>query len=133
MEMAVKFPGGKLVTSNYNGFEVTTDLPKSEGGEGTAPSPYALFLASMGNCAGIYVLYFCQSRHISTDGVSLALSFDFDKKTYLATKIDINVKLPEDFHFIDLMHGHAERIPVEGFFFGVRVLFDLVARLCVQS
>ena len=97
MEMAVKFPGGKLVTSNYNGFEVTTDLPKSEGGEGTAPSPYALFLASMGNCAGIYVLYFCQSRHISTDGVSLALSFDFDKKTYLATKIDINVKLPEDF------------------------------------
>jgi len=39
-------------------------------------------------------------------------------------------KMPEGFDFIDLMHGHDERIPVEGFFFGVRVLFDLVARLC---
>ncbi len=40
------------------------------------------------------------------------------------------VKLPEGFSFIDLMHGHDERIPVEGFFFGIRVLFDLVAHLC---
>jgi acetylornithine deacetylase/succinyl-diaminopimelate desuccinylase-like protein len=40
------------------------------------------------------------------------------------------VKLPEEFHFVELMHGHDERIPVEGFFFGLRVLFDLVARLC---
>ncbi len=44
--------------------------------------------------------------------------------------VPFSVKLPEGFHFIDLMHGHDERIPVEGFFFGVRVLFDLVARLC---
>lgn len=40
------------------------------------------------------------------------------------------VKLPEGFDFVGLMHGHDERIPVEGFFFGVRVLFDLVAHLC---
>lgn len=40
------------------------------------------------------------------------------------------VKLPENFHFVDLMHGHDERIPVEGFQFGLRVLFDLVSNLC---
>ena len=41
------------------------------------------------------------------------------------------VRLPEGFNFVDLMHGHDERIPVEGFFFGVRALFDLVSQLCI--
>ena len=40
------------------------------------------------------------------------------------------VKLPENFDFIDLMHGHDERIPVEGFRFGFRVLLDLILHLC---
>jgi acetylornithine deacetylase/succinyl-diaminopimelate desuccinylase-like protein len=43
------------------------------------------------------------------------------------------VRLPEDFNFVDLMHGHDERIPVEGFFFGVRVLCELAAHLCTHG
>ncbi len=40
------------------------------------------------------------------------------------------VKLPENFNFLGLIHGHDERIPVEGFRFGLRVLSDLVGTLC---
>lgn len=40
------------------------------------------------------------------------------------------VRMPEGFQFLDLMHGHDERIPVDGFLFGLRVLFDLVVDLC---
>lgn len=40
------------------------------------------------------------------------------------------VRIPEGFPFLDLMHGHDERIPVDGFRFGLRVLFDLVVDLC---
>ncbi|MEW6443607.1 MAG: M20/M25/M40 family metallo-hydrolase [bacterium] len=40
------------------------------------------------------------------------------------------VKLPARFPFIELMHGHDERIPVEGFRFGLRVLYDFVRRFC---
>jgi len=40
------------------------------------------------------------------------------------------VKLPENFNFLGLIHGHDERIPVEGFRFGLRVLSDLVSTLC---
>ncbi len=43
------------------------------------------------------------------------------------------VKLPEGFRFAELMHGHDERIPVEGFCFGVRVLAELVARVCART
>lgn len=37
--------------------------------------------------------------------------------------------LPKDVSFVHLVHGHDERIPVEGFRFGLRVLFELVAKL----
>ena len=69
MEMEVFFPGGKKVNSTYNGFTVKTDQPKNEGGDGTAPEPYDLFLASIGTCAGVYVVYFCQERGIDTSQI----------------------------------------------------------------
>lgn len=42
------------------------------------------------------------------------------------------VRIPENFQFLNLMHGHDERIPVDGFLFGLRVLFDLVVALCAN-
>jgi len=39
------------------------------------------------------------------------------------------VRLPPDLKFAQMFHGHNERIPVEGFHFGVRVLFELVTDL----
>ncbi len=39
------------------------------------------------------------------------------------------VKLPQDASFTSLFHGHDERIPVEGFRFGLKVLFELVTKL----
>lgn len=40
------------------------------------------------------------------------------------------VRLPNDMNFSELFHGHDERIPVEGFLFGLRVLDDVVKRIC---
>jgi acetylornithine deacetylase/succinyl-diaminopimelate desuccinylase-like protein len=39
------------------------------------------------------------------------------------------VKLPEDASFTSLFHGHDERITIEGFRFGLKVLFELVTKL----
>lgn len=39
------------------------------------------------------------------------------------------VKLPQDASFTSLFHGHDERIPIEGFRFGLKVLFELVTKL----
>ena len=42
MEITMNFPGGKRVDALFDGFQVKTDQPKEEGGEGTAPlSPVA--------------------------------------------------------------------------------------------
>ncbi len=39
------------------------------------------------------------------------------------------VRLPPEAKFAQMFHGHNERIPVDGFHFGVKALFDLVTRL----
>src|SRR5205085_1350392 len=56
MELTVYFPGQKKVEVAVGPFVVHTDQSIAHGGEGTAPEPFTLFLASLGACAGVYVL-----------------------------------------------------------------------------
>ena len=96
-EMNVFFPGGKKVHSTYKGFTVETDQPVKEGGDGSAPEPYDLFLASIGTCAGIYVVYFCDERGIDTSGIKITVGFERNEKTHLIESIRIHIDLPPGF------------------------------------
>jgi putative redox protein len=97
MEMQIHFPGGKRVTSIYKGFTVETDQPKSEGGDDSAPEPYDLFLSSIGTCAGVYIVYFCASRDIPTEDISMTLRFERNETSHLMEKIAIEIHLPPAF------------------------------------
>jgi ribosomal protein S12 methylthiotransferase accessory factor len=100
MEIMVTFPGGKKVNAEMNGLVITTDQPKLEGGDGTAPSPFVHFLASIGTCAGIYVLSFCQERKIPTNNIALIERLEYltteDGKSKLS-KIILDIHVPPDF------------------------------------
>lgn len=96
MEMEIRFPGGKRVDAAYKGFVIRTDQPEASGGEDSAPSPFDLFLASLGTCSGYYVLAFLDRRGISTDGVSLRLSATRDA-SHRISRVDIRVHLPREF------------------------------------
>ncbi|MGD0340658.1 MAG: OsmC family protein [Bacteroidales bacterium] len=95
--MEITFDGGKVVTAHTHGHIIKTDQPVDNGGEDTAPSPYELFLASIGTCAGIYVKSFCDNRHISADGIKIIQSCEWSKETGLPLKISLDIKLPEGF------------------------------------
>ena len=97
MEMRIYFPGGKKVYADYHKFTHETDQPVMAGGEGSAPAPFDLFLASLGTCAGIYVLGFCQQRGIDSEGIEIFQRMNFDPLTRLISKIDLEIKLPESF------------------------------------
>jgi putative redox protein len=97
MEMAVTFPGGKKVNAAYKGFVVETDQPKEEGGEGSAPEPYDLFLASIGTCAGVNVVYFCEKRGLDTAGIKMTLAFDRNETRHLVEAVRIHFDLPPGF------------------------------------
>ena len=96
-EMTVTFPGGKRVTAAFGGFEIATDQSVKNGGQGTAPEPFDVFLASLATCSGIYVLGFCQKRNIPYDGLRLIQSWDRDDKTKLLTTVRITIEVPSDF------------------------------------
>ena len=72
--MRIYFPGGKKVFADDPGFTIATDQPVMGGEDGTAPAPFDLFMASIGTCAGIYVLGFLQQRGIPTDDTRLEMT-----------------------------------------------------------
>lgn len=97
MDMEISFPGGKKVDALYKGFTIKTDQSPFSGGEGSAPAPFDLFLASFGTCAGIYVLSFCQQRSIPTDGIKLIQRMEKDSERRMIRKIEIEIQLPPSF------------------------------------
>lgn len=100
MEIKITLPGGKKVKAEWNGFYIETDQPVKDGGQGTAPSPYDYFLASIGTCAGFYVLSFCQKRDIPTENITLIQKLQYNKKPdgkEFLEKIIIDIIVPNDF------------------------------------
>jgi putative redox protein len=97
MEMEIRFPGGKKVDAHYGGFTLKTDQPVDEGGSGSAPSPFDLFLASIGTCTGYYVLSFCQKNNIPTEKLRLTASIQRNSGTHLVESIRIDIHVPKDF------------------------------------
>ncbi len=97
MEMLIDFPGGVRVDAHVNGHTVHTDQPPQGGGQDSAPSPFVHFLASIGTCAGIYVLGFCRNRGLPTDGISLRQSSHYDRQTGMVSEVELEIALPPDF------------------------------------
>ena len=97
MDMEIVFRGGKRVNAMYKGFTIRTDQPEHSGGDNSAPSPFDLFLASIGTCAGIYILSFCQARDIPTRGLKLIQRTQRNSETRMIEKIIIEIQLPPGF------------------------------------
>ncbi|MHB9092348.1 MAG: OsmC family protein [Chloroflexota bacterium] len=96
-EFEITLAGGKKVVANYKGFAIETDQPVAAGGANSAPSPFDLFLASLGTCAGFFVASFCQQRNIPTEGIRLVERLDFDRETHLVKSVEIEIQVPEGF------------------------------------
>lgn len=95
--MTVRFPGGKRVDAEYNGFTIRTDQSPLSGGEGSASQPFDLFLASIATCAGIYVKGFCDSRGIDASAITLEMRLEPHPTERRIGKIAIDINLPADF------------------------------------
>jgi putative redox protein len=93
MEMVIDFPGNSRVDAHFGTFTVKTDQPP----EASAPTPFATFLASIGTCAGIYVLGFCQQRGLSTDGIRIVQRMHANPFTGMIGKIDLEIQVPPTF------------------------------------
>ncbi len=114
MEMVIDFPGGSRVDAHFGNFTVKTDQPP----EASAPTPFATFLASIGTCAGIYVLGFCRQRGIPTEGIRLVERFEVDRSTGMVTQVLLDIELPPSFpaKYKDAVIRSAEQCAVKKHF-----------------
>lgn len=96
MDIRIRFAGNKRVDAIFGDRVVHTDQGPLHGGEGSAPEPFELFLASLASCAGVYVLGFCQARNIPTEGIELTQRHDFDESGRL-TRVTMQIDVPADF------------------------------------
>jgi ribosomal protein S12 methylthiotransferase accessory factor len=97
MDMTIRFPGGARVDATIGPHTVRTDQPARGGGEDSAPTPFATFLASIGTCAGIYVLGFCRQRGLPADGIRIVQSVEADRETGMVARIGLDIHVPADF------------------------------------
>ncbi len=95
--MEVTFDGGKVITAHINGHEIRTDQPVAAGGQNSAPTPFELFLASLGTCAGIYVKSFCDQRGLNAEGIKIIQDAEYNMQTGLPENITIDIQVPADF------------------------------------
>ena len=97
MEMIIDFPGGARVDAHFRGHDLPTDQPAGGGGQDSAPMPFELFLASIGTCAGIYILGFCRPRGIPTEGIRILQRNNFNPLNGMVDKIDLEIQVPPTF------------------------------------
>jgi putative redox protein len=97
MDMMIDFPGGARVDAHFGPYTIPTDQPPMGGGEGAAPTPFALFLASLGTCAGIYVLGFCRQRNLPIEGLRILQRVHSNPATGMVEKVDLEIQLPPGF------------------------------------
>jgi ribosomal protein S12 methylthiotransferase accessory factor len=96
MEILFGFPGGARVEAHFNGCTVKTDQPPPIG-NACAPTPFDLFLASIGACAGAMALSLCRQLEIPAGGVQISERVEVDAETGLARQISLDIQLPPDF------------------------------------
>src|SRR6266511_6162504 len=93
MEILVDFPGGSRVDAHFGNFTVPTDQPTTS----IAPTPFEFFLSSIGTCAGIYVLGFCQQRGLPTDGIQIVQRIHSNPLTGMIDEIALEILVPPIF------------------------------------
>ena len=91
MEMLIDFPGGARVDAHYGPMTVRTNQ------DGSDPAPFALFLSSIGTCAGIYVLSFCQQRGLPTKGIQIIQRMKSNPFTRMVDQVDLEIQVPDSF------------------------------------
>jgi ribosomal protein S12 methylthiotransferase accessory factor len=95
-----------------------THILAQGGGNSLAPTPFATFLASIGTCAGIYVLGFCRQRGISPEGIQLVQHIESDPSTGMVNNIRLDVHLPAGFpeRYTEAVIRSAEQCAVKKHF-----------------
>lgn len=95
-DMIIEFNKGMEVNAHYDSRVLSTDQPPPRG-DGSAPSPFDLFLASIGTCTGYFILNFCKQRDLPTDDVRIVEHIEVDDTSHMVKRINLEIQVPLGF------------------------------------
>jgi putative redox protein len=95
-ELVIRLTGNRRIEASVGAHTVRTDQPPEMGGEGSAPTPFELFLASVGTCAGVFVQGFCAKRGIPFEQITIRERVAYGADGALAS-VDLELHLPDTF------------------------------------
>jgi ribosomal protein S12 methylthiotransferase accessory factor len=91
MEMEIVFSGGQRVDAVAGNMVIATNEDPA------APQPFALFLASIGTCAGVYVMGFCRHRGLPLDGIKIMQRMRTNPASRLIEELELEILVPPSF------------------------------------
>ena len=96
MKLEVNLQQGFLFNAVCVGHEVFTDQHQAEGGTDQAMTPAELFIASLGNCIGVYAVRFCKRHNLPTEGLKVLLDWNVVKDPVRIGSIKAEIHYPHD-------------------------------------
>jgi putative redox protein len=76
------------------GHRIVVDQPKEEGGEDCGMTPVELFVGSLGACIGYYAVRFCQRHRMPTEGLNVAMSWEYAEAPHRIGAMTARVHFP---------------------------------------
>ncbi|MCD6404821.1 MAG: OsmC family protein [Planctomycetes bacterium] len=95
-EMVITFPDGKGVEASYKGTVIKIG-PWEGWHEGSVPSPFDMFVFSLGLCGAANAFAFMTHRDIPLENTRIVLHRFTDREKRMITKFTFEVFLPADF------------------------------------
>jgi ribosomal protein S12 methylthiotransferase accessory factor len=96
-EIKIEFGEGQKLSAVSNNYCIDVDMPTSEGGQGSAPEPMDLFLASLVTCAAHYARKFCESRSLPMNGLGLKVRYKYNQQGTQIARFTYELTIPEGF------------------------------------
>ena len=97
MKIDVSLLKGQKLQASFGKHVIMSDQSISAGGDESQPEPFDYFAASMPLCAAFFIRKFCESRGISTEGISLSQEHHTIGEDKFHKHFAIKVSLPEAF------------------------------------
>ncbi|NLF01371.1 MAG: OsmC family protein [Anaerolineales bacterium] len=93
-KITTTYKGDMLFESKMGNHSVLVDVPASMGGSNRAATPPELFIASLGSCVGAFVVQYCNQKGISTQDMSVDVTFDKADDPTRLVNLKVTVNLP---------------------------------------
>jgi len=96
MHIDVNWKQGFQFRAVCRGHEIITDQPEKDGGTDKFMTPGELFVASLGNCIGVFALKFCLRHNLPIEGMKLVMDCTKLENPARVGSVKIDLHYPHD-------------------------------------